>query len=144
LASREGLSSMELVSSSSFVPSSNYSFCKGLPLVSSVSHCIEPPVTEVSFLYFGTSTFKCTIRIRRDGSVGKETGLRHGRPRNFDSHHGQVTEVMELLLSTRYRGGPSSEVKRPGREADHLHIARRLGMRVTVRPRPHTSSWHGA
>jgi len=47
------------------------------------------------------------------------------------------------LLSNGYRERFSAVVKRPGREADHLHEMRRLRMRGAVPSLPNTSSWRG-
>jgi hypothetical protein len=40
-------------------------------------------------------------------------------------------------------GALSLRVKRPGREADHLHLVARSRMRGAIPPLPNTSSWRG-
>jgi hypothetical protein len=41
-------------------------------------------------------------------------------------------------------GDLSPDLKRPGREADHLQLVPRSRKRGPIHPLPHTSSWRGA
>jgi hypothetical protein len=81
--------------------------------------------------------------------------LRAGRPKGRSSSPGGVT-IFLLLTSSRPVLGPtqppiqwvpgalSPGVKQPGPEDDHSQLVPRSRIRGSIRPLPHTSSWHSA
>jgi hypothetical protein len=97
-----------------------------------VFHCMKLPVTEAScILWRGEDGMAQSAQKMNEGLDDQRIPIR-GMGKRF------------FLHSLEAPKGTSSEVKRPGREADHLRLVQRLRIRGIILPLLHSSSWRGA